>query len=97
MAVGKRDVERVATLARLEFSDDALEAFTGEMNGILSLFEELARVDTEGVEAAFRVLRRRDVFRSDEPGEMLDRGAVLDNAPDAHGGWFRVPPVLPGD
>ena len=39
MAVDRRDVERVATLARLEFSDAELDSFTVEMNGILAFFE----------------------------------------------------------
>ena len=97
MAVDRRDVERVATLARLEFSDEELDSFTVEMNGILAFFEQISGVDTDGVEPAYRVLRRRNVFRRDEPGEMLTQDEALANAPDPHGGFFRVPPVLPND
>jgi aspartyl-tRNA(Asn)/glutamyl-tRNA(Gln) amidotransferase subunit C len=97
VAVGRSDVERVAELARLRFSDEELDSFTAEMNGILKLFEELSGVDTEGVEPAFRVLRRTSVFRDDEPREMLEPRDALANAPDAHDGTFRVPDVLPGD
>jgi aspartyl-tRNA(Asn)/glutamyl-tRNA(Gln) amidotransferase subunit C len=97
MAVERSDVERVAELARLRFSDEELDSFTTEMNGILELFEVLSGVETEGVEPAFRVLRRSNVFRDDEPGEMLEPGDALANAPDAHDGSFRVPDVLPAD
>ncbi|MFH1690317.1 MAG: Asp-tRNA(Asn)/Glu-tRNA(Gln) amidotransferase subunit GatC [Candidatus Eisenbacteria bacterium] len=97
MAVERSDVERVATLARLAFTDLELDSFTAEMNGILALFEELGDVDTDGVEPAFRVLRRRNVFRGDDPGEMLLPDEALANAPDVHEGSFRVPAVLPND
>jgi len=97
MAVDRRDVERVATLARLEFSDEELDSFTVEMNGILAFFEQISGVDTDGVEPAYRVLRRRNVFRRDEPGEMLTPGDALANAPDVLDDAFRVPAVLPDD
>ncbi len=97
MAVERGDVEHVATLARLAFSEEELVAFTTQMNGILALFEELREVDTDGVEPAFRVLRRSSVFRSDEPGEMLGSDEALANAPDRHEDAFRVPAVLPND
>ena len=97
MAVERGDVEHVATLARLAFTEEELVAFTTEMNGILALFEELREIDTDGVEPAFRVLRRRNVFRSDEPGEMLSADDALANAPDRHRYAFRVPAVLPND
>ncbi len=51
MAVERGDVEHVATLARLAFTEEELVAFTSEMNGILALFEELREVDTDGVRA----------------------------------------------
>jgi aspartyl-tRNA(Asn)/glutamyl-tRNA(Gln) amidotransferase subunit C len=97
VAVGRSDVERVAALARLRFSDEELDSLTTEMNGILELFEELSGVETDGVEPAFRVLRRSSVFRRDEPREMLDPADALANAPDACDGSFRVPDVLPND
>jgi aspartyl-tRNA(Asn)/glutamyl-tRNA(Gln) amidotransferase subunit C len=97
VAVERGDVEHVATLARLAFTEEELVAFTTEMNAILALFEELQAVNTDGVEAALRVLRRTNVFRNDEPGEMLTAAEALANAPDRHEGAFRVAAVLPDD
>ena len=94
MAVDRDDVRRVAALARLAFGDDELDAFATEMSGILALFDRLSEVDTDGVEPAFRVLRRASVFREDEPGDMLRREDALANAPDPLVGSFRVPAVI---
>lgn len=87
----------MADLARLAFSDEELEAFTEEMNEILAYFEKLREVDTEGVEPAFRVLRREDVFREDRVGEMLAPERALAGAPDRSGNHFRVPAFLPDE
>jgi len=97
VSVDRSDVEHVAALAKLSFTDDELDAFVEEMNAILGLFAELSEVETEGVEPAFRVLRRLDVVRPDEPAIMLSRGDALSNAPDRAGDSFRVPAFLPDD
>ncbi len=97
MAVTREQVEHVAALARLTFAGKELTAFTDEMNQILAFFETLGEVDTEGVEPAYRVLSREDVFRADEPGAMLSADDALANAPDPHEGFFRVPGFLPDE
>jgi aspartyl-tRNA(Asn)/glutamyl-tRNA(Gln) amidotransferase subunit C len=97
VAVDRRTVEHVARLARLSFNDEELEAFADEMNKILAFFSELGEVDTGGVEAAFRALRRSNVLRSDEPAPMLGTEAALANAPDRSSDSFRVPTYLPED
>jgi aspartyl-tRNA(Asn)/glutamyl-tRNA(Gln) amidotransferase subunit C len=81
----------------LEFPDDALDEFAREMNTILDFFAELREVDTAGVEPAFRVLRRLDVTRPDEPRDSLTRDEALSNAPDRAGDSFRVPDYLPDE
>ncbi len=95
MAVTKEDVRHVASLARLAFSDAEIEELAAEMSEILGFFESLARVDTAGVEPAFRALRRENVVRDDDVGEMLSPDDALANAPDREGNYFRVPGILP--
>ncbi len=95
MPVTIDDVRHVATLARLAFSDEELEGFTSEMNAILAHFERLREIRVEGVEPAYRILRRTNVLREDEIGEALSQEDALANAPDQDGGFFRVPGFLP--
>ena len=97
MAVDREQVEHVAALAKLGLEDSELDALAAEMNAILEHFSELSEVDTTDVEPAFRVLRRLDVVRPDEPAPMLSRGEALSNAPDRAGDSFRVPTYLPDD
>ena len=50
MAISRSDVERVALLARLDLSDAQLEALPPQLAGIVAYVDQLAEVDTDGVE-----------------------------------------------
>ena len=47
--IHKKDVEHLASLARLELSADEAESLTKDLEKILDHFEELKEVNTEGV------------------------------------------------
>ena len=88
------DVAKVARLARLALSDDQL-AHLGEQLGVI--LEHAARVQalpTEGVPPTSHPLPMVNAFRPDEVTDPLDRDEVLSQAPEAEGGYFRVPPIL---
>jgi len=94
MSVDTATVRHIAKLARLAMSDAEVEALVPELNNILGWIEQLAEVDTDGVEPLATVidqkLRLRDDFIDD--GNM--RSDVLLNAPDAQHGFFAVPKVI---
>ncbi|MDL1893580.1 Asp-tRNA(Asn)/Glu-tRNA(Gln) amidotransferase subunit GatC, partial [Sphingobacteriales bacterium CHB3] len=50
MAVTLNDVEYVAKLARLSFSEDEKEQLTHQLNDILKYMEQLNSLDTTNVE-----------------------------------------------
>lgn len=88
------EVAKVAELARLRLSEEELERFTGQLAAILDHAADLESLDLEGVEPMARPVHLENVFRPDEPGELLDPQEVLAQAPAAEDGMFRVPPVL---
>ena len=94
MELTRADVEKVALLGRLALSDDELERLTGDLRGILGYVEQLAAVDTAGVEPLAHALPLRNVFRDDAVGPMLPTEAALANAPKRVGEFYAVPPVL---
>ena len=73
------EIRRIGDLARLELSDNELAAMQQELNGILKLVDEMASVDTEGVEpmshpqAAMQRLREDKVSEKDERGKFHRR------------------------
>lgn len=94
MAVTKKDVEYVAELARLEFSEDEISKFTGDLNVILEYVNKLNELDTENVRPLQNPLPIENAFRDDDIRQSLKRDDVLMNAPESQGGYFKVPKVI---
>ncbi len=93
----KEDVQHVAHLARLSFGDEALEAFTGQMNGILKYIEQLSEVDTEGVEPMAQPTPLENVWRADEVTGVFPQDKAMMNTKHSEEGYFEVPAVLAGE
>jgi len=94
MSLDKATVARVARLARIHIPDDDLERLAGELNQIIGWVEQLAEVDTEGVEPMTSVVDMRLPQRADEVTEGDEAGRVLANAPETADGYFVVPRVV---
>ena len=90
----RADVERIATLARLELTGDEAARFAEQLTAILAYAEQVQQVDTSGVDAA--AAATAVTARDDTPAPSLDRDLVLGQAPaaDRTAGLFKVPRVL---
>jgi aspartyl-tRNA(Asn)/glutamyl-tRNA(Gln) amidotransferase subunit C len=94
MSVTLKEVERIATLARLSFSEGEKEKLTHELNGILQYMEQLNSLDTTNVEPLEHVIELSNVFRADEVRPCLSREDALRNAPAKTEEFFKVPKVI---
>lgn len=94
MAVTKKDVEYIATLARLKFNDAELENFTHQLNDILKYVEKLNELNTDNVEPLSHPVENANVFRSDELKPSISPEEALKNAPDRTEEFFKVPKVI---
>ena len=88
------DIEYVCELARLELSPGEKQHLTSQLKDIIKYVEKLNELDTEKVEPTSHVLPLRNVMRPDKLAKSLDRQDVLDMAPKAGEGTFRVPRVI---
>lgn len=90
------DVERIASLAQLELTEEEKQLFTRQLADILAYAEQVQAIDTSGVPATAHVHAREELERADEPRESLPRADALANAPDRalEAGLFRVPRVI---
>ena len=88
------DVAHVARLARLDLTDDELERFTGQLGAVLEHAADIAALDIADVPPTAHPLPLKNVLRPDEPVPSLDRDEVLEQAPAAEDGRFRVPRIL---
>jgi len=94
MAITRADVEKVALLARLQLSETELTTLTDELAQIVTYVDQLAEVDTEGVEPMAHAVEVHSVFADDEVRPSLSREQALANAPCHNGQVYLVPPVL---
>ena len=94
MSVDTAQVRHIAKLARIAMSDSEVEAMVPELNAILGWVEQLAAVDTEGVEPLTAVIDQKLRLRDDVIDDGGVRDKVLANAPDAQHGFFAVPKVI---
>jgi len=94
MSVNNDQVRHIAKLARIAMSEDEIAALVPELNNILGWVEQLAEVDTDGVEPLAAVIPAKLAFRDDVVTDGDRRDAVLANAPAAAHGFFAVPRVV---
>ena len=94
MKISREEVEHVAWLARLKFSEEETGRFTIQMNSILEYMEKLGELDTARVEPTFHAVTRSNVFREDLFKPSLPRDLTLSNAPDGSSGLFQVPKII---
>ena len=94
MSINTEQVRHIAKLARIAMSDEELERLVPELNNILDWVEQLAEVDTDGVEPLTAVIDQALRLRGDAVTDGDIRDEVLLNAPDAQHGFFAVPKVI---
>lgn len=94
MSITIKNVEHVASLARLELSESEKEKFTGQLNAILKYAEQLNQLDTDGIEPTSHAMPLVNVMREDIVRPSLPIEKVLLNAPDEEDGQIKVPAVL---
>lgn len=94
MAVSEEDVQYIASLARLRFSEDEVVRLAKEMSDILAYVEKLNELDTTAVPPMSHVLDLHNVTREDRVEQRITREDALRNAPDADSEYFRAPKVI---
>ncbi|HTV94415.1 MAG TPA: Asp-tRNA(Asn)/Glu-tRNA(Gln) amidotransferase subunit GatC [Steroidobacteraceae bacterium] len=95
MSLTRRDVEKIAHLARLKITEQEMPVYVRSLSSIVEFVNELARVDTESVEPMAHPLigqhqrLRPDVVTQGDQHEKYQR-----NAPQVQAGLYVVPRVI---
>jgi aspartyl-tRNA(Asn)/glutamyl-tRNA(Gln) amidotransferase subunit C len=87
-------IKQVASLARLELSEDEQAKLTGQLNDILEQFARLQELDTTGIPPTSHSLDLRNVLRDDIARPSLPRDSATLNAPEKRDGNFIVPQIV---
>jgi len=96
MALSREEVRKVALLARLELTDEEIDAQARHLNDLLRQFEVLQKLDVTGIEPTSHSFPVVNVLREDMTRPCLSRKEVLANAPEARDGCFVVPRIVEG-
>ena len=94
MSVTIQDVEHIAELARLEFTEEEKGKLTAQLNSILAYMEQLNKLDTSAIEPLSHVIELSNVFLEDVMKPGLAKEDALKNAPAKTEQFFKVPKVI---
>jgi aspartyl-tRNA(Asn)/glutamyl-tRNA(Gln) amidotransferase subunit C len=95
MKIDEATLDRIAELARLDFSDPtSRKAMLADMERVLSFVEKLNEVDTTGVEPLIFMTDEVDVLRDDVAETTITKQEALKNSPVKDSDYFKVPRVV---
>ena len=94
MAITANEVKHVASLAKLEFTDEELQKFTGQIDEIINMVEQLGEVDTTDVPVTSTVTEEVNVMREDVAVKGTDRTLLMKNVPEEKDGLIKVPAII---
>ena len=97
MSITREEVAHLARLSRLAVSEDELDRFAGQLDVIIGAVARVQEVAADGIPPTTHAVPVTNVFREDVIVPPLGAEAVLDQAPAAEQGRFRVPRILTED
>jgi aspartyl-tRNA(Asn)/glutamyl-tRNA(Gln) amidotransferase subunit C len=89
-----QDIERIATLARIEIDPEDVALLLRDLASTLDLFEQLRATDTAGVEPMTHPGDGALRLREDRVSESDQRAAMQAVAPRVEAGLYLVPRVI---
>ena len=94
--VTRENIEHIAKLARLDFSNEEYDKLTHDMNNVLGYIDQLKELDVSNVVPLENINEEQEenVFRADVSAPCLSTEEALKNAPKAADGYFLVPKVI---
>jgi aspartyl-tRNA(Asn)/glutamyl-tRNA(Gln) amidotransferase subunit C len=95
--IDRDEVRKVALLARLAMNETEEAQFTEQIGKILQYVEQMNELDVTNVEPTTRAIDSSNVTRTDELRVYPDREALLAEAPQPEGDFFRVPQIMSVD
>ncbi len=94
MEITPQLIDKLASLAKLDFDDSSRNEIMGDLREIISFFEKLQEVDTTGVEPLIHMTEGANHLRKDEVKASFTKEEALKNAPLHDGSHFKVPKVI---
>ncbi|MEO1449017.1 MAG: Asp-tRNA(Asn)/Glu-tRNA(Gln) amidotransferase subunit GatC [Bacteroidota bacterium] len=97
MEINEQLIDKLADLAKLEFSDTERQAMQQDFQRMLDFVDKLQEVEVGETLPLMHVHEGVNVLRPDTPEPGLDREKILNQAPQRHESFFVVPKVVQKD
>ena len=95
MLIDEKITRKIATLAKIDLSEQEIKEYSKDLNNILKWMEELKEVDVSNLKPVTSVTDNKLYERDDIVYEnTVEQEKVLLNAPDKVGVYFTVPKVI---
>jgi aspartyl-tRNA(Asn)/glutamyl-tRNA(Gln) amidotransferase subunit C len=94
MEITSEMIDRLAHLARLQFSNEEKKELKTDLESMIGFVEKLKEVDTTGVEPLLHITDAVNVLRDDEVKQTITKKQALLNAPLTDGDFFITPKVI---
>jgi aspartyl-tRNA(Asn)/glutamyl-tRNA(Gln) amidotransferase subunit C len=94
VSLDKDQVQHIATLARLNLTDDEYAESVAKLSKIVDFVDQLSEADTEGVVPMAHPLDAVQRLRTDAVTETNERDLYQENAPSVSDGLYLVPKVI---
>lgn len=94
MSISIEDVDKIAKLAKLKFTETEKQKMALHLAEILTYVEKLNELDTSNVQATHHVLNLVNVLREDKTSKCLTPDQATKNAPRKMNNFFSVPKVI---
>jgi len=99
--ISEETVEYLAKLSRMDLEGGEKKKIAGDLEEILTHFEELNEVDTTNVEPMTGGTAQRNVFREDDADTRSEMNGsskdIIDAFPEHARGYLKVPAVFGGE
>jgi aspartyl-tRNA(Asn)/glutamyl-tRNA(Gln) amidotransferase subunit C len=94
--INKKEIERIAKLARLKLKEEEIEGFSKDLSSIIDYVDMLNEVDVDGIEPLSHIHDVKNVMREDiranQPQEVIDK--LIELAPDKESDSVKVKSIL---
>jgi len=94
VTISRKDIEKIAVLARIRVDDEQISALEKDLGNILELVNQLGAANTDQIEPMSHPLDAVQRLRSDVVTETNQREAFQAIAPAIDSGLYLVPRVI---
>lgn len=90
----RQEIIKLAQTSSLSLEEGEIEAFTSDLEKMISFGKQLEDLDTNEVDINKRDSALYNVFRKDEVKPSMAKEELLANAPEQKDGCFFVPQIV---